>query len=441
MKVLIVNSPLFRYAPKHYDEDSLPPIGLGYIATSLQKNNVSVQLLDAIAHKVSLNNLKTRITKIKPEFIAINIFSTNYTIVKDLIEALNFDTHILVGGLSTRSLYKEIVLWKTNNQIDIVIGDGELITVDIINHNLSEKPLLETKNRRVFTINQGSKYFIDDISSVSLDREFFPNEPIKNNQGIEEVSIVSSRGCIYNCSFCSAARSLNANYRARERSAESIKLELTEIEKSYPTTKSIRILDDLFLKSKKSFARAIDIFESFNFQWRSMAHVKAFSDIDHNIVTSLRNCGCNELFIGIESGSPSILKSINKTHDTQLIIRNLTKIFQGGINVKGYFICGFPDETKDDLEMTYNLAVKLKDISIKYGSVFRTSVFQFRPYHGTVIYDALKEKNPRINLENITHNKRLSNLIGRRQFNFHSNNYSKVRLKTLHDYICKTNMI
>jgi len=123
MKVLLINSPLFKYAPKHFDEDSLPPIGLGYIASYLQKENISVDLLDCEAQKMSLSKLRNKINRVKPDILATNIFSTNYLIVKDLIESLKFKTDVIIGGLSTKSLHNQILGWDTSNQIDIVIGD------------------------------------------------------------------------------------------------------------------------------------------------------------------------------------------------------------------------------------------------------------------------------------------------------------------------------
>lgn len=93
------------------------------------------------------------------------------------------------------------------------------------------------------------------------------------------------------------------------------------------------------------------------------------------------------------------------------------------------------------MESTYKLAVELKNISQNYNVNFRTSVFQFRPYHGTAIYNSLKEKYPGLSIDKLKHNRKLSSLIGRKQFNFNSNNFSKVSLKIIRDYICKTNMI
>lgn len=327
MKVLIINSPLFRYTNKLYDEDSLPPIGLGYIATILQQNNIDVHLIDAVAKKIPLKKLINVINYKMPEFIGTNIFTTNYDLVKELIEAINYKAHVIIGGLSTKQLYKNILSWETRNNIDIVTGDGELITLDIIKNEIKEQPTHETHNRRVFQINKDSNYLVNDISNIPLNRNFFSNEPVQHPLGFLEANIVTSRGCIYNCSFCAAARSLNDDYPIREKTELSIIQELNEIKNQFPSVNSIRVLDDLFLKTKHSVEKAANVFSNFNFNWRSMAHVQTFNNADDYLITSLKESGCYELFVGIESGSPKILSAIHKTKNVETIITNISKAF------------------------------------------------------------------------------------------------------------------
>ncbi len=438
MKVIIINSPLFKKVNKLYDEDSLPPIGLGYIATLLNENGIMVSLIDAVDQRISLSELIKQVEKLRPEFIASNIFTTNSTLVKEFVESINFETHFIIGGLSTKQLYKEILMWETENPIDIVTGDGELITLDIVKSQVKENPFYIEKNRRVFQVTGNSLYAVQDISNIPLDRSFFTNEPVNHPLGFTEANIITSRGCIYNCTFCAAARSLNQDYPVRERTEKSIIKELEGVKRNFPKVNSIRVLDDLFLKHHKIVKKAINVFSNFNFQWRSMAHVMTFNNIDDKTIAVLKKSGCYELFIGIESGSPKILQAINKTKDVEKIIRNLTKALQAGINIKGYFIYGFPNETKADMEMTYQLAQKLKTIAQKYGSNFRTSVFQYRPYHGTQIYHDLEAKGVKLKDKRVEANDELSSLAGRLQFNFHNGNYSEVDNKVLYDYIYRT---
>ena len=152
----------------------------------------------------------------------------------------------------------------------------------------------------------------------------------------------------------------------------------------------------------------------------------------------LKDSGWFELFLGIESGSPRILDQINKTKDVRTIVENLTKVFRAGINMKGYFIYGFPEETREDMEMTYQLAVELKRLAVEYGVNFRTSVFQYRPYHATQIYHDLEAQGKNLHVSPVEPNAGLSSLVGRLQFNFHSGNYSAVEYQVLEAYICRT---
>ncbi|SMN12457.1 Radical SAM domain protein [uncultured Candidatus Thioglobus sp.] len=169
-----------------------------------------------------------------------------------------------------------------------------------------------------------------------------------------------------------------------------------------------------------------------------MAHVMTFSRVAESKINALKASGCHELFIGIESGSPRILSSIKKTSNVKVILENLTKVLKCGINIKGYFIYGFPGEKEADMEMTYELAVKLSRIAKKHGSRFRTSVFQYRPYHATEIYHDLVSKGEFAPVERIAANSALSDLVGRIQFNFHSGNLSEVDSETVHNYIYRT---
>jgi radical SAM superfamily enzyme YgiQ (UPF0313 family) len=438
MKVLLINSPLFKYRNDLYDEDSLPPLGLGYIASQLERDGFEVEVLDTIFLRMPLADIIDYINRNRPDVMASNIFTTNCSLVKELVEAVDYSARIVIGGLSVKELYTNILDWHTANPIDMVIGDGELILTDIIIDQLKEAPFVEQGNRRVFQATGCSAYFVQNIAHAPLARHFLLNEPVKHALGFVEANIVTSRGCIYNCSFCAAARSLNKDTPIREMDAVAISAEIHSIIKEFPKVSSIRVLDDLFLKTRDTVQKAIDVFSGFKLQWRSMAHVQTFNNVSDEMMVELKGSGCVELFIGIESGSPAVLRSIHKTHNLDTITTNMTKLFRAGINVKGYFIYGFPDETAADMDMTFALAKKLKQLAKQYNINFRTSVFQYRPYHATEIYHELQQQG--LNLENqqVAPNEALSDLVGRLQFNFHTGNYSKVCDKDLHDYIYRT---
>ncbi|MGL5870728.1 B12-binding domain-containing radical SAM protein, partial [Clostridium chrysemydis] len=306
----------------------------------------------------------------------------------------------------------------------------------IIKNQIKETPFIKSGNKRVYWVNKNSKYFPKNISDIKLDRTFFKGRNIKNIYNEIESSIITSRGCIYNCAFCGGASSLNRDIYAREKNKESIIREIKEIVSLDSKVNSIRVLDDLFLRDRNNMNKAIDIFNEFNnLTWRGMAHIKSFKNCE-DIYLKLKESGCKELFIGIESGSPRIRKDINKIGKTSEIKSVICKLLSVGINVKGYFIYGFPEEQIDDLKKTYSLARELKLKSLELDGDFRVSVFQFRPYHGTELYyRILKTKK---NIPNCKLNLDISGIDGRMQFNYQSGNYSNCTQEEVDNYIIKT---
>lgn len=429
-KILLINSPIFN--KKVADrEDYLPPYGLGYIATALEKN-YDVKIVDAVFKNYTVKEILSIIEKEQPTAVGINIFSINFELVRSIIENCSIKTKFIVGGKSTRFLYNEIINFKTNNEINVTIGEGEYITGDIIDGKVCEKPIVKISNRNVYLVNNSSKYFPYDLDDVELNRRYFDDRKIVNPYHEVEEAIVTSRECLYNCAFCGGARSLNSDVGVRVRGKDSIIKELCYIEKNNPDTSSIRILDDLFLKNRDSIVTAIEIFNEFPFNWRAMSHVLSLKG-NEDLFGYLYASGCKELEIGIESGSDRIRKEIHKAGSVKDIIFEIEKVLDSGINVKGYIMYGLLGETPADAMKTFDLVNELVNYSKNSAGKFRASAFQFRPYHGTELYNKINQ--------NITysHNDNLDKISGRSQFNFAGGNFSNCSDKLIEELVMKTN--
>lgn len=436
-KFVLINSPLF-WERTNEEEEYLSPLGLGYIATYLKKVGLEVLLLDSVKEKLGVEDILKQVSEIKPEFVGINVFTQNYELVQYIIEKMSIQCECFVGGQVVKSIYETILDWKTSNKVNIIIGEGELIIPAIVLENCKEKPIEHLDNKFVYKVDMNSQYFPEDISKIYLDRSFLKDEIINNHYGEKEAAIITSRGCAYDCAFCGGARGLNKDISIRMKDVESVKHEIAEICDLYPDLKSIRILDDLFLRNETSISQAADIFQEFSqLHWRGMVHVLSLIKCLDKIQL-LKNCNCKELFVGIESGSNTIRKRINKLGDISSVISVIRELLIHGIDVKGYFMYGFPDETQEDMEETYKLACELRNISEKCEGTFRPSVFQFRPYHGTRLYNEILEKG--IDIPNCHYNSSYT-LKGRSQFNFCSGNYSRVPDEILEEYIVKTQKI
>lgn len=347
-KFVLINSPLF-WERTNEEEEYLSPLGLGYIATYLKKVGLEVLLLDSVKERLGVEDILKQVSEIKPEFVGINVFTQNYELVQYIIEKMSIQCECFVGGQVVKSIYETILDWKTSNKVNIIIGEGELIIPAIVLENCKEKPIEHLDNKFVYKVDRNSQYFPEDISKIYLDRSFLKNEIINNHYGEKEAAIITSRGCAYDCAFCGGARGLNKDISIRMKDVESVKHEIAEICDLYPDLKSIRILDDLFLRNETSISQAADIFQEFSqLHWRGMVHVLSLIKCLDKIQL-LKNCNCKELFVGIESGSNTIRKRINKLGDISSVISVIRELLIHGIDVKGYFMYGFPDEAQEDI--------------------------------------------------------------------------------------------
>ena len=434
-KFILFNSPIFWDTTKE-KEQYLSPLGLGYIATYLEKAGIDVTIVDCVKERKSVTDIANFINKKHPDYIGINIFTQNYEMVKFIIESIEIACDCFIGGQAVKSIYFDILQWDTQNRLNIIIGEGEFIIPALVLGLCNQIPEEQKNQKFVYRVNKDSEYFPEDISNVFLDRRYLGNEIVDNHYGEKEIAIITSRGCAFDCAFCGGARSLNKDVTTRIRTEESVIMEIKEILSTYPDIQSIRILDDLFLRNGKSIDMANNIFSKFpQLSWRGMVHVLSLiGNIEK--VKDLHNGRCRELFIGIESGSERMRKKINKLGSSDDVITVSKEILENGIDLKGYFIYGFPEETKEDFQKTYELASKIKEISLKTPGTFRTSVFQFRPYHGTQLYNEIVKSTGIIH--GCEFNKSISQFEGRSQFNFEFGNYSAEIDEMLNEYIIKT---
>lgn len=432
-QVVLFNSPIY---PESQDdkEEHLPPLGLGYIATELNRAGIPAEIVDCVHDQLGIDEIVKIINKGSFDCVGFNIFSINIEIVKAILLRLERSVHVFLGGKVVEYIWNEVSHWGYRYPITAIIGEGELIFPALILNNCIENPIATEGSFSVYRVDSNSVYYPKDLDAISLDRTLFCGREIKNRFGLLESCIVASRGCIYNCAFCGGAQDSNPNITPRYRSCPNISNEIKAIIQLSPATKSIRILDDLFLRDRKSIINACNIFNAFpQIHWRCMAHVQSFIN-NLDMIGALKKSGCDEVFIGIESGSPEVRRKIQKAGSIEDVIRCVESLLQVGISVKGYFICGFPGETAQQINETVNLALMLKKIEGSLNASFRASAFQFRPYHGTKLYNEITASGHHpifTNGDELTSTKK--------QYNFSSGNYScinnDVLAKSIHAII------
>lgn len=192
---------------------------------------------------------------------------------------------------------------------------------------------------------------------------------------------MTSRGCPYNCIFCSSSLQFGKQWRGH--SVSRVIDELKTLRYKY-NKREIEFLDDTFTLNMK---RAIELTnkiveEGIDIRWSGSARVNLFND---EIAKSMKKAGAHTVYFGIESGSQKILDFIGKGITLDLAKISVAKANRAGLHTLGSFIIGFPDDTVKDVKTT-----------IKFSKKVGVTVAQFTiatPYPGTRLWDYVIEKN------------------------------------------------
>lgn len=197
----------------------------------------------------------------------------------------------------------------------------------------------------------------------------------------EIVPILTSRGCPYNCHFCSSQK-----YWGKPRfvSAEYFMEEVAYLVAKYKEMKHLYIIDDLFMSDKERFE---EIYE----RWMATSYPRMFSTggfVRSNLITMetakmLKGMGWEKLRFGAESGSNRILKLLNKAATVEDNQRCIDICLEVGLKVSFAMMWYVPGETIEDRQLTGKFLQK----NLVNSNVAVAGDYHFRPYPGTKFYN------------------------------------------------------
>ena len=277
---------------------------------------------------------------------AFSTYSVNYNLTKTIAKTLknNNPTAIFIAGGPHASALPDSVY---SDGFDYVItGEADLTLFWLLEKLKSGMPV---------------NPILKGVSSNSLDEIPFPDyslvefdtysRVLDNNRC---VSILSSRGCPYDCVFCNS-NIMGTGKSIRYRSPENIVREIRYIKAKYGI-RHFRFQDDLFTGDRK---RVFDLTKEIQkelIKYRCFSRVNNF---DSTLAYSLSESGLIHVSFGVESGSNFILKQMQKKQNTQQIEKALTSAYQYKIRTRIFLIVGFPGETESTMKETITFLKKL----------------------------------------------------------------------------------
>ncbi|CAM2011708.1 B12-binding domain-containing radical SAM protein [Acanthopleuribacter pedis] len=440
LDLLLVNAPLKNYdITPRYNDFTLPVLGLGYIATYAASKGFQVGLLDVEGLGIGFSEAGRLMREANPRWVGFNLLAPTYQHSVALMQELDPETRILLGGHQAKAMPQRILADTAIPRIDaLVIGEAETRVAALLEDGNARLrlPLVYWRDDQGhacqgFAKGSNPAWLSPDINGLPLvDRRFFAQDPTWVG-GHWEANLVGSRGCPYDCSFCGAAVSANPDVSIRTRSPENILTEMNALNAQFGVT-AFRFVDDLFLASPPFMKRCLAAFEAADvggrYVWDATGRINIMARASADFLSALKASGCREVALGIESGSERVLKAIGKRITPQMILDAVVKCASIGIHVKGYFILGFPDETRAEFNQTVALIEQLWAATDGLPGRFRCSVFEFRPYPGTPEWRRLVAGR-RFSLEalldyrqvDLTEAGALATMLDRDEFNFSVN--------------------
>lgn len=295
-----------------------------------------------------------------PDIIGCTTRCDSYPFTLDFITNLKKSfpkTVIVIGGI--QATHTDVETMKLYPAIDYVVrGEGEvtfteLLTVLYFNENLEKVKGITYRDSFANIMRTQDRELLENLS-VMPDYESI----IKKNNGLRVNRIEAGRGCPYNCIFCSLCDMWKTKYRLIK--PEEIVRRMTHI---YELTKdNYFVLEhDNLLAIKSKVENLLNLLSANEkkFLWSCSARVDSLKKIDYSL---LKNAGCIEIYLGIETGSSRMQKILRKNLIISQIYPSLMELNQTGISFTLSFMLGHPLERIEDIEDTVKLAAKCKTL-------------------------------------------------------------------------------
>ena len=381
-----------------YHGKALPPIGLMYVAASLEKAGFKVQMLDNYLMKKPINEVKDLITKINPQIVGITCGSATYPRCIETAKAIkqvNPDCTIVVGGW--HASYKPDSL-LANSEIDyVVMGEGETAVTELASAIVTGNQTQAVAIAGVGCKRSGENIknqpkFIENMDELPYPaRHLLPLELY--DRTIEYIDakpadVMSiSRGCVFNCGFCET-RKLWGNI-CRSFSPKRVIGEIQDLQNRYGT-KGIYFINDNFTLRKKETAELCNLMieNKLDLEWVCDTRVDLVND---ELLALMNKAGCKTIWFGVESGSTRILKRIGRNTTPEQVETAFKLCRKNNIKTACSFMLGLPDETLKDMETSLKFAKKLSPDWCQFNT--------FIAYPDSKLYNELLEKGNYIKLD------------------------------------------
>jgi anaerobic magnesium-protoporphyrin IX monomethyl ester cyclase len=377
-----------RYKTYCMADHYVMPLGILYVSAYVKRAGV------ANIHTLNLNHIKGEEFEILDSYITahqINVvgvggLSGEYTDISRMaqyVKRINKETRVVVGG-GIMTADPEITMTAIPEADFGIIGEGELTMMELLvaltkgNDAEQVDGLIIRKGDRLKMTSRRKE--ITDLNSLPFpDYEGFNyGEYLKANLDMSDegkkysqVSVIGGRSCKYNCTFC--FHPSGTTYR--QRSLDSIFAEIDYLVEHYDIS-YIALREELFATDNCRVADFCKRMENYDFDWSIQLRIDS---INQELVDLLKDTRCRYVFVGVESASDEVLKSMRKGINLKQIETALGMLKDAGLNSRSGVIFG-------DTVETYDTAMFTLDWYMQNCNRYRMFVDMIIAFPGSTLY-------------------------------------------------------
>jgi len=378
MKITLVNPP---YPPSVHSHPPFIPLGIAYLGAVAEQAGHEVTVIDCQAEKLTYEAFRARIARTPSEVIGVTATTLLYKSAMTLItiaKQTQPQAVTMLGG-SHGTFWDENAL-NEYPSLDIVVRrEGEQTFIELLERLQNQSGLsgllgITYRNKNKITRN-ADRPFIEDLDSLPFPaHHLIPLKNLKHNGKIL-FPLVSSRGCVYWCDFCSTVRMFGRGYRMR--SAKNVVDEMQLVHDKYGVDQ-VTFYDDAFTVDRDRVMTICDELHArkLDMIWDCGTRVDM---VDRELMKTMRDAGCIAVWLGVESGSEAILGAMNKSiklDQTRLAYKTAHDV---GLMTIANVVLGFPGETEQTARETIRFVKELDPDDIGF--------YVATPYPGTPMYE------------------------------------------------------
>jgi len=375
---------------------AFPTLGFGYLSSVLKKKGHEVSVLNCIKENIEFEDLENVIRDKDPSAVGVQLFTCDFSSAKRTLQVakrINSDLLTLIGGPHVSGDYKEVL--NDLPEADYGFrGEAEHGLIKFLDYIESKNDMkLEEIPGLLYRSNGLIKYndrgMVNDLNEIGfpdwdeIDPRTYPPGPQGTfTKRIPTAPILTTRGCPYPCTYCSVE--LNTGRKLRKRSAQNVVDEIELLNKKYGV-QEIHISDDNFTLDKKRVKNICNMIldRKIDISWSCPNGVRLDS-LNPELLKLMEKSGCYSFSVGIESGSPRILKLMRRRVNLKTMEEKMKLVVDNTkIRVTGFFIMGYPTETLDELKMSLDLSLRLPLSRGQYSN--------YIPLPGTQAFNMLLE--------------------------------------------------